>query len=125
MSRTYLEGELEDGVRFFGFEQASRLFGVMGIQDRGAVTLIRHAYTVPEAQRKGIGSALIRHIIGAVSKPLLVGTWADAAWAVTFYENHGFSLVSTEEKNRLLRTYWTIPQRQIDTSVVLVRPPPL
>ena len=93
--------------------------GVMGIQDVDDVTLIRHAYVTPERQGAGIGSRLLAHLLSLPHQPLLVGTWADAAWAVRFYERHGFRLVTPQEKDRLLRRYWSIPERQVDTSVVL------
>ena len=121
MSAGYLTNEITDGVRFYGAVDDGRIEGVMGIQDRGEVMLVRHAYTRPEAQRRGIGSRLIRHIFDRCSKPLLVGTWAAATWAVRFYERHGFTLVTEAATVRLLETYWSIPARQIETSVVLVR----
>ena len=91
----------------------------MGIQDVKDVTLVRHAYTVPSCQRKGIGSKLLQHLGNLTNRPLLMGTWADAEWAVQFYEKHGFNLVTEKEKNILLRKYWNIPERQVETSVVL------
>jgi N-acetylglutamate synthase-like GNAT family acetyltransferase len=95
---------------------------VMGRQDLGEVTLIRHAYVDPGAQRRGVGSRLLAHLLNAIPAPVLVGTWAAAWWAIRFYEKHGFELVSPEEKNRLLQTYWTISPRQVETSVVLADP---
>jgi hypothetical protein len=91
----------------------------MGIQDKGAVALVRHAYVATTTQRSGVGTRLLRHVEGLVDKPVLIGTWADASWAIEFYRRNGYSLVSTNEKDRLLRTYWSIPARQIETSVVL------
>ena len=91
----------------------------MGIQDVKDVTLIRHAYTHPASQRKGVGSALLKHLASQTNRPLLMGTWADAKWAIRFYEKHGFTLVTEEEKNILLRKYWNIPERQVEASVVL------
>jgi GNAT superfamily N-acetyltransferase len=91
----------------------------MGFQDKGAVALIRHAYVASTAQRRGVGTALLRHVIPLAGKPVLIGTWADARWAVDFYERNGFVVVAPAEKDRLLRTYWSIPDRQIETSVVL------
>lgn len=120
-----LRGEIAAGVCFWGwFEVDGRrdgdvLCGVMGIQDVDDVTLIRHAYVRPERQGEGIGSALLAHLMALPHRPLLVGTWADAAWAVRFYEHHGFRLVTPAEKDRLLRRYWRIPDRQVETSVVL------
>ena len=95
----------------------------MGIQNVKEVTLIRHAYTHPSYQRKGIGSKLLLHLAARAERPLLMGTWAEAKWAVSFYEKHGFNLVNEEEKNILLRKYWNIPERQVETSVVLSSSP--
>lgn len=117
----YLAAEIAAGVRFFGYDCEGALLGVMGIQDVGDVTLIRHAYVSPGAQRRGVGGALLHALLAAVDKPVLIGTWADAHWAVAFYEKHGFVGVSTEEKTRLLRRYWNIPERQVETSVVLTK----
>ncbi|MFA4964366.1 MAG: GNAT family N-acetyltransferase [Thermoleophilia bacterium] len=114
-----LRREVAAGVRFWGWYEAEGLAGVMGIQDVDDVTLIRHAYVKPERQGVGIGGRLLAHLRGRPHQPLLVGTWADAAWAIRFYEHHGFLLVSPEEKDRLLRRYWSIPERQVVTSVVL------
>lgn len=114
-----LRDEIAAGVRFWGWYDANGLNGVMGIQDVDDVTLLRHAYVRPDCQGTGIGSQLLAHLVGLPHQPLLVGTWADAIWAVRFYERHGFHLVSREEKDRLLRRYWSIPERQVDTSVVL------
>jgi len=114
-----LRDEIAAGVRFWGWHDPEGLLGVMGIQDVEDVTLIRHAYVRPDRQGTGIGSRLLAHLMGLPHKPLLVGTWADAAWAVRFYRHHGFRLVSQEEKDRLLRRYWSIPERQVATSVVL------
>jgi GNAT superfamily N-acetyltransferase len=116
-----LDAEIAAGVVFWGYEDCDGLLGVMGIQPVGDVALIRHAYVVPEAQRRGIGAALLDHLLRTTDRPVLVGTWAAAEWAVRFYERNGFALVSRERKTELLRTYWTIPERQIETSVVLVR----
>ena len=104
-----------------GWEVAGALEGVMGIQHVKDVTLIRHAYVRAAAQGRGIGSELLEFLSQAATGPLLVGTWAAAVWAIRFYERHTFRLTSTEEKDRLLTTYWNIPRRQRDTSVVLVR----
>ena len=120
MSREYLRHELDAGVLFWGYEKEGQLVGVMGIQDVQDVTLIRHAYVRTHYQKHGIGGKLMSHIKLLITRPALVGTWAAANWAVRFYEKHGFRLVSQEEKDRLLRTYWSIPQRQTETSVVLV-----
>jgi GNAT superfamily N-acetyltransferase len=114
-----LRGEIAAGVRFWGWHDPEGLSGVMGIQDVDDVTLIRHAYVMPERQGTGVGSRLLGHLLNLPHEPLLVGTWADATWAVRFYERHGFRLVTPEEKDRLLGRYWSIPERQVDTSVVL------
>ncbi len=107
------------GIVFWIAEEEGRLSGVMGIQDRGAVALVRHAYVAPTAQRKGVGTKLLRHVQSLVDKPILIGTWADASWAIEFYRRNGFSILPDSDKERLLRTYWSIPDRQIETSVVL------
>jgi GNAT superfamily N-acetyltransferase len=119
MTRDALLAEVAAGVTFYGYEDAGRLVAVMGIQDRGPVMLIRHAYTRPAAQRQGIGTQLLVHLLCMACKPVLIGTWRDATWAIRFYQKHGFRLVSEAEGERLLRRYWTIPERQIETSVVL------
>lgn len=119
MPREDLRREIGDGVRFWGFEEDGKLIGVMGIQDVGDVTLIRHAYVTTSERRKGIGSMLLSELVRKTDRPLLIGTWADAAWAIRFYEKYGFRLVTPEEKDRLLTTYWKIPARQVETSVVL------
>ena len=121
MSYQELESELRAGVNFWGYEGDGRVVGVMGRQDLGEVILIRHAYVDPTWQRRGIGNKLLDHLLTGLSRPVLVGTWAAAHWAVCFYEKNGFTLVSHQEKERLLRTYWTISPRQIETSVVLAR----
>jgi len=120
MSSEELRHEIDSGVEFYGWFENDVLLGVMGIQFVGDVTLIRHAYVLPEHQRRGIGSKLLRHLISlAKTSEILVGTWANATWAIRFYEKHGFKLVLPEEKDKLLRTYWNIPERQIEASVVL------
>jgi GNAT superfamily N-acetyltransferase len=120
MSAGELKGEIEAGVRFFGWVEGGHLLGVAGIQALKDTTLIRHAYVLPGCQRKGIGKRLLEYLVGLAGAPeVLVGTWADATWAIRFYEKHGFKPVSSKEKDRLLRTYWNIPERQIETSVVL------
>ena len=113
--------EIEQGVVFWGLEQDGQLLGVMGIQDKGEVTLIRHAYVSARAQKSGIGTKLLKYLEGMTEKPVLIGTWASASCAITFYEKNGYTLVSEEEKNRLLRKYWSIPDRQVETSVVLAK----
>ena len=120
MSAEGLKEEIEAGVRFFGWVEGGHLLGVAGIQSLKDTTLIRHAYVLPEYQRKGIGTKLLECLVGLAEAPeVLVGTWADATWAIRFYEKHGFKLVSSSEKDKLLRAYWNIPERQIETSVVL------
>jgi GNAT superfamily N-acetyltransferase len=119
MSREELRHEIDEGVVFYGYEKVGKLKGVMGIQDVQDVTLIRHAYVRTAERNKGIGSKLMAHLRQMTDRPILIGTWADAVWAIRFYEKHGFRLVSTEEKNCLLKKYWRIPERQVETSVVL------
>ena len=114
-----LEKEISRGVVFWVAEQEGRLLGVMGIQDKGDVALVRHAYVSPTLQRTGVGTRLLRHVEGLTHKPILIGTWAAASWAIEFYRRNGFTVVPNREKDRLLRTYWSIPARQIETSVVL------
>jgi GNAT superfamily N-acetyltransferase len=122
MPREEFDGEIAAGVVFWGHEQDGRLVGVMGLQSVRDVDLIRHAYVLPESQGRGIGGALLRHLRGLSTRPMLVGTWAAADWAVRFYERHGFRLASPANKTVLLKTYWSIPDRQIETSVVLSHP---
>lgn len=119
MSREKLRHEMGDGVVFSGYEEDGALLGVMGIQSVQDVTLIRHAYTRSGSQKRGIGAQLLAHLRTQASTPVLIGTWADAVWAIGFYQKHGFRLVAPAVKERLLRKYWTIPERQIETSVVL------
>ena len=120
MSRDELQHEIENGVAFWGFEQGGELAGVMGIQQVQDVMLIRHAYVRTGSQKKGIGAQLLSHLRELTREPVLIGTWADAQWAIRFYQRHGFQLASPEVKNRLLKRYWSIPERQVETSVVLV-----
>jgi GNAT superfamily N-acetyltransferase len=114
-----LREELAAGVEFWGWEENGRLQGVMGRQDRGGVYLIRHAYVLRDCQQQGTGGRLLAFLRADLEKPILVGTWAAAWWAVRFYQKHGFKLVTLAEKDRLLRTYWNITDRQVETSVVL------
>jgi N-acetylglutamate synthase-like GNAT family acetyltransferase len=123
MSAGELEKEIADGVVFWVAEHEERISGVMGIQDKGDVALVRHAYVAPTTQRSGVGTSLLRHVEGLVDKPILIGTWAAASWAIEFYRRNGFTFVPGDEKDQLLRTYWSIPARQIETSVVLRRRP--
>jgi GNAT superfamily N-acetyltransferase len=118
-----LDGEIDAGVAFWGYEAGGALVGVMGIQHVRDVDLIRHAYVLPGNQRLGIGGALLKHLKSLSDRRMLVGTWAAAEWAISFYRRHGFELVSPERKTALLKTYWAVPDRQIETSVVLASPP--
>ena len=117
-----LKREIEDGVEFWGYEEAGDLMGVMGLQDRGDVYLIRHAYVRTKSQNRGIGRELLRHLEQMADKPVLVGTWTDATWAIRFYEKNGYRRLSRQETERLLKKYWKIPERQVVTSVVLANP---
>jgi GNAT superfamily N-acetyltransferase len=115
-----LEEEIQRGVQFYGWTENEIVIAVMGIQRIDDVTLIRHAYTLTSYQRRGFGEKLLNYLLSlAQTRKILVGTWASAPWAIGFYEKHGFRLVSTEEKNNLLHKYWNIPERQVETSVVL------
>jgi len=119
MTAAELNGQIDDGVQFWIYRQDDAVLGVMGIQYKDPVTLIRHAYVRTKDRKKGIGSKLLQHLCDLTANPILIGTWADAKWAVEFYQKHGFRLLAEDEKNKLLRKYWTIPERQIETSVVL------
>jgi len=119
MSADHLRQEIEEGVLFWGYEDNAALSGVMGIQQVRDVTLIRHAYVLTGSQKQGIGALLLSHLRELAKGPILIGTWAAATWAIRFYEKHGFQLLSPSEKDRLLKKYWTIPNRQAETSVVL------
>jgi GNAT superfamily N-acetyltransferase len=118
-----LQREIDDGVVFWGWTKGGKLLGVMGIQDKGDVTLVRHAYVRTAYRRKGIGGRLLKHLKTLTRKPVLVGTWKAARWALQFYSQNGFRRVTEDEKDRLLRTYWTIPDRQVETSCVLADGP--
>jgi GNAT superfamily N-acetyltransferase len=120
MSRDELRREIRAGVVFWGYEENGALAGVMGSQEVRDVTLIRHAYVRTAWQRRGIGAALLQSLRAQTERSVLIGTWSAADWAIAFYRKHGFRLVLGEEKDQLLRTYWTIGERQIETSVVLV-----
>ncbi len=119
MTREELNAQMAEGVVFSCYIDNDEVIGVMGIQDKTDVTLIRHAYVRTTQRSKGIGTLLLRELIRDSPKPILIGTWKAAAWAISFYERNGFCLVDEEEKNRLLKKYWAIPDRQIETSVVL------
>jgi len=114
-----LRSEIVDGVVFWVVEDEGGVVGVMGLQDKGEVALVRHAYVKTKLQRKGIGTSLLRHVESLTDKPILIGTWTAASWAIDFYRQNGFTIVPNREKNHLLRTYWSIPVRQIELSVVL------
>jgi GNAT superfamily N-acetyltransferase len=114
-----LRAELDAGVKFWGYREGGRLVAVMGLQDVKDVALIRHAYTRTPLRGHGFGDRLLRSLVGQTKRPILVGTWKAASWAVRFYEKRGFRLASEAEKNRLLKRYWTIPDRQVEESVVL------
>ena len=124
MPRAELDAEIAGGVVFWGYETDGVLEGVMGVQTVRDVELIRHAYVVPSAQGRGIGGALLEHLLARATQPVLVGTWATATWAIAFYERHGFQRLPDDRAAALLRRYWTIPERQIATSVVLTGSPP-
>ena len=114
-----LRQEIRDGVQFWGYESDGVLIGVMGMQDKGDVALIRHAYVKTTRHNQGIGTTLLRHLEQMTTKPILIGTWADATWAIRFYEKNGYRSLSRKDTERLLRQYWSIPDRQVKTSVVL------
>ena len=122
MPEDELVQEIARGIVFWVAEQDGRILGVMGIQDKGEVALVRHAYVAPTTQRSGVGTSLLRHVEGLTDKPILIGTWAAASWAIDFYRRNGFTMVPTQQKNHLLHTYWSIPERQVETSVVLAKP---
>jgi len=122
MPQEELQHEIDHGVVFWGYEEAGQFVGVMGIQDIQDVTLIRHAYVRTTRRNEGIGGKLLAHLYAHCARPVLVGTWAAATWAIRFYEKHGFRLVTPQEKDRLLKKYWSIPERQVETSVVLADP---
>jgi N-acetylglutamate synthase-like GNAT family acetyltransferase len=120
MTKEELKEQIEDGVRFSCYVDNNEIAGVMGIQDKTDVDLIRHAYVRTKQRQKGIGTLLLQELLRDSKKPILIGTWKAAQWAISFYEKHGFCLVDEQEKNRLLKKYWKIPDRQVETSVVLV-----
>ena len=119
MQEAELAHQIETGVGFWGYEENGDLSGVMGIQHVRDVMLIRHAYVRTACRDRGNGTTLLTHLRTLTAKPILIGTWAAASWAIRFYDKHGFALISGDEKNRLLKTYWSIPERQVETSVVL------
>lgn len=119
MPQDELRKQIEEGVEFYCLCEDNEITGVMGIQDRGDVNLIRHAYVRTARRNNGAGGRLLRFLLEKSDKPVLIGTWKSASWAVSFYRKHGFSTVTDEDRNRLLKKYWNIPERQIETSVVL------
>ena len=119
MPQEALLSDIRDGVEFWGVEQAGALVGVMGIQDKGPVALIRHAYVRTSERRGGLGTRLLHHLERLTAKPILIGTWAAATWAIRFYEKNGYTALGRDETEQLLRQFWTIPERQIATSIVL------
>jgi N-acetylglutamate synthase-like GNAT family acetyltransferase len=119
MTAAELQAQIADGVRFSCYVENNEILGVMGIQDKGDVELIRHAYVRTQQRNKGVGSLLLQELSKEATKPVLIGTWQAADWAIRFYVKHGFRLVEEEEKKRLLKKYWAIPDRQVETSVVL------
>ena len=119
MPKIELESQIRQGIEFWCYKENEKILGVMGVQDKADVTLIRHAYVRTAYRNKGIGGKLLKHLVQATTKPILIGTWAEARWAIEFYQRHGFQLLPREEKNKLLLKYCTIPKRQVETSVVL------
>jgi N-acetylglutamate synthase-like GNAT family acetyltransferase len=119
MSGDELQHEIDEGVVFWGYQKGAELVGVMGIQHVQDVTLIRHAFVRPANQNQGVGGKLLSGLRTHTDRQILIGTWAAALWAIRFYEKNGFRLVSPQEKDRLLKKYWSIPERQVETSVVL------
>src|ERR1700722_9178603 len=113
MSREKLQDEIHEGVVFWGYQEAGALVGVMGMQQIQNVTLIRHAYVRTSSQEQGIGWRLLSHLRELAAGPMLIGAWAAAVWAIHFYERHGFQMVDPLEKDRLLKQYWTSPERQM------------
>jgi len=125
MSMDELRSEIDGGVSFIGFHAQGELTGVMGAQHVQDVTLIRHAYVSPNHQGRGIGHLMLEHLVSGTSRPILVGTWTSATWAIRFYERHGFRLSPPETARSLLERYWSVPERQIEVSSVLEHTSPL
>ena len=119
LSAEALRREMDAGVQFWAATEDDAVLGVMGVQPAQDVTLIRHAYVRTASQGRGMGGKLLAHLRASRTTPVLMGAWADAVWAIRFYQRHGFRVVGPETKVRLLRQYWTVPERQIETSVVL------
>ncbi|TVZ15611.1 GNAT family N-acetyltransferase [Maribacter sp. MAR_2009_72] len=114
-----LTTQINEGVEFWNYEENNKILGVMGIQFKNDATLIRHAYVRTAARQKGIGGKLLAQLTDMAETPILIGTWRDASWAISFYKKHGFRQLSDDEKNKLLKIYWSIPERQVETSIVL------
>lgn len=114
-----LDSEIAAGVQFSCYMQAGQILGVMGVQDKGSVVLIRHAYVRTAARRQGIGAKLLNDLVLKTEKPVLAGTWRAARWAIDFYQKHEFSVLPERQAQELLRKYWNVPTRQMETSVVL------
>jgi N-acetylglutamate synthase-like GNAT family acetyltransferase len=114
-----LKEQVDEGVVFWGIDHDGQLAGVMGTQPVQDVILIRHAYVRTIFRNRGIGGQLLTHLHALAPGPVLIGAWAAATWAVAFYERYGYRKVITSEKDRLLRKYWSISDRQVETSVVL------
>jgi len=119
MSKDELREEIESGITFYGYDEGGELLGIMGIQHVEDVTLIRHAYVRTDKQNQGIGGKLLSYLREQTTRPILIGTWSNAIWAIRFYEKHGFKLIPHEKKDLLLRKYWSIPDIQVENSVVL------
>jgi N-acetylglutamate synthase-like GNAT family acetyltransferase len=119
MPKAELEKQIGEAVEFWKYVESDKILGVMGIQFKEDVTLIRHAYVRTSERKKGIGSQLLNYLIAMSTTPVLIGTWADAKWAIDFYVKHGFLMIEENEKNKLLFKYWSVPVRQVETSVVL------
>jgi GNAT superfamily N-acetyltransferase len=121
MRMAELKAETRDGVEFWTLVDEGQMLGVMGIQDKGRVKLIRHAYVRTSHRRGGIGTRLLRHLEEQARRPILIGTWQAASWAIRFYERNGYRVLSRAKTDLFLRQYWNLPERQIETSVVLAK----
>ena len=119
MTKEELDKQVKEGVEFWSYREGENILGVMGIQNKKEVTLIRHAYVRTNVRGRGIGGELLKHLLNLTLTPVLIGTWKDASWAIQFYERHGFQLANQKDKDELLRRYWSIPEKQAENSVVL------
>jgi N-acetylglutamate synthase-like GNAT family acetyltransferase len=119
MDMEELKAQIKDGIIFWCYEDSDEIIGVMGLQNKDDVSLIRHAYVKTVQRNSGIGTKLLSYLCRSTKKPILIGTWETAVWAINFYKKNGFVLVDTDTKTMLLKKYWDIPERQIETSVVL------